>query len=484
MASYQSRQREPLLDQNVSAMLERRGRELLGLGLVIAGLIFVAMLWTYSPEDPGWMVATDEAASNMMGRFGAAVASTLIIIGGKGTWLIPIILLAWGVRFILHRGSHRVLGRIVFAVIAVAIASIYATTLVPGPDWAHSFSLGGMFGDTISAALVNLMPVRAGIGLKLLSLTSGPSLVAMTLFVTGFTRPELAAIRRFLWVGLIVTYSKAMEMAGQGAATTAQALANRRENRRALAEVAHGDARISGAVPANRKPTDWGKPTAMRADARRPDGRHTGAPVEKAGLLSRLRRAVVADPEPELLENTLSEEALRIGQPSDDSIRTRISDVIRARGEGPAITRREPPVMRSAAPAQVTSVAGHLATPQVWEDDADDEWGDDAAVDAHLSSYQDPTPVQADRRTMVQHGAKKTLPSRQAQSEAQPSLRFDDAAQTYELPPLNLLSAPSTVQRHTLSDEALEQNARMLESVLDDYGVKGEIEERRVGKEC
>ena len=455
-------------------MLERRGRELLGMGLVISGLIFVAMLWTYSPEDPGWMVATDEAASNMMGRFGAAVASTLIIIGGKGAWLIPLILIAWGVRFVLHRGSDRALGRIVFAVIAVALASIYAATLVPGKDWAHSFGLGGLFGDTILGALLNLIPVQAGIGLKLMSLIVGAALVTMTLFVTGFTRPELAAIRRFLWVGLIVTYSKAMQMAGQGAATTAQALYDRRENRRAMAEAAHGDARVSGAIPGNRNP-GWGKPTALRADAR-----HADKPVEKTGLLARMRRAV-ADPEPELFENALSDSALNAGQPSDDSIRTRISDVIRARGgsDAPAIARREPPVMR---PAQVTSVAGHLATPQVWEDDADDEWADDAAVDAHLSSYQDASIAGPDpRRAMVQHGAKKTLPSRQAQSEAQPSLRFDDAAPAYDLPPLGLLSAPSTVQRHTLSDEALEQNARMLESVLDDYGVKGEITSVRPG---
>ena len=358
MASYQARQRDPLLDQNVSAMLERRGRELLGLGLVIAGLIFVAMLGSYSPEDPGWMVATDEAAQNMMGRFGAAVASTLIIIGGKGTWLIPVILIAWGLRFILHRGSDRALGRIVFAVIAVAIASIYATTLVPGEDWAHSFSLGGLFGDTIAGALLEIIPLQVGIGLKLLSLITGMGLVVMTLFVTGFTRPEITAIRRFLWVGLIVTYSKAMELTGQGAATTAQALADRRESRRAMAEAARGDARKSGAIPDKRK-ADWGKPTALRADARA-----IAAPVEKAGLLSRLRRAVVADPEPELLEHTLSDAALRTGQPSDDSIRARISDVIRARGEAPAITRREPPVMRSAAP-QVAAIAGHLATPQV-----------------------------------------------------------------------------------------------------------------------
>ena len=478
MASYQARQRDPLLDQNVSAMLERRGRELLGVGLLVAGLIFVAMLGSYSPEDPGWMVATDEAAQNMMGRFGAAVASTLIIIGGKGTWLIPLILAAWGLRFILHRGSDRALGRIVFAVIAVALASIYAATLVPGTDWAHSFGLGGLFGDTILGALLNLIPVQAGIGLKLMSLVVGAALVIMALFVTGFTRPELAALRRFLWVGLIVTYSRLMEMLGHGAATTAQALADRRENRRALAEAARGDARISGALPGNRKPADWGKPAAMRA-------RNADAPREKLGLLARmpgLLRRAVADPEPELLEHALSDAALRAGQPSDDSIRTRISDVIRARGEAPAITRREPPVLRSAVP-QVAAIAGHLATPQVWADDViDDDYGDDAAADAHLSSHLDPTPVQADRRTMVQHGAKKTLPSRQAQSEAQPSLRFDDAApQTYDLPPLNLLSPPSSVQRHTLSDEALEQNARMLESVLDDYGVKGEITSVRPG---
>ncbi len=480
MASYQSRQREPLLDQNVSAMLERRGRELLGVGLVIAGLIFVALLGTYSPEDPGWMVATDEAAQNMLGRFGAAVASTLIIIGGKGAWLIPVILIAWGVRFVLHRGSDRALGCIVFAVIAVALASIYAATLLPGEDWAHSFGLGGLFGETILGALLNLLPVQAGIGLKLMSLIMGPALIGMTLFVTGFSLPELRAIRRFLMVGLIVTYSRTMDLLGMGAARTARALADRKLARRSMAEAMHGDARISADGPGNRKTSDWGKPAALRAETR-----HAEAPVrEKTGLLARMRRAI-ADPEPELPEHALAAGALNAGQPSEDRIRSRISDVIRARGQAtdaPA-ARREPPVLRAATPPQVAAIAGHLATPQVWADEAVvDDWPDDAAIDAQLSSHQDTSAALPDaRRSMVQHGARKTLPSRQAQSEAQPSLRFDDPALAYDLPPLNLLSAPSTVQRHTLSDEALEQNARMLESVLDDYGVKGEITSVRPG---
>ena len=121
MASYNARQRDPLLDQGTQAMLERRGRELLGIGLVLVALVFALMLASYSPNDPGWMVATDEPAVNLMGRFGAALASTLIIIGGKGAWGIPVVLASWGVRFILHRGAERAVGRVVFAVIAIAM---------------------------------------------------------------------------------------------------------------------------------------------------------------------------------------------------------------------------------------------------------------------------------------------------------------------------------------------------------------------------
>ncbi|MGL5010642.1 MAG: DNA translocase FtsK 4TM domain-containing protein, partial [Paracoccaceae bacterium] len=126
MASYQARQRDPLLDQGTQAMLERRGRELLGVVLIAAAFAFMLMLGSYSPDDPGWMVATEEPAQNMLGRFGAALSSTLIIIVGLGAWSIPVILLAWGVRFVAHQGTDRVLGRMVFAVIAVAVASAYA----------------------------------------------------------------------------------------------------------------------------------------------------------------------------------------------------------------------------------------------------------------------------------------------------------------------------------------------------------------------
>ena len=76
---------------------------------------------------------------------------------------------------------------------------------------------------------------------------------------------------------------------------------------------------------------------------------------------------------------------------------------------------------------------------------------------------------------------KKILPSKKAKSDSQPFLNFEDTQKKYELPPLNVLTNPKIIERQQMSDEALEENARMLEAVLDDYGVKGEIVSVRPG---
>jgi DNA segregation ATPase FtsK/SpoIIIE, S-DNA-T family len=507
MASYQARQRDPLLDQGTHAMLERRGRELLGLLLIALSLAFVAMLGSYSPEDPGWMVATDEPAQNMLGRFGAAMASTLIIIGGKGVWSIPLILLMWGVRFVTHRGADRVIGRSVFAVIVVCMASVYAATLVPGDAWTHTFGLGGLFGDTVLGALLGMAPVQAGIGLKIMSLFTGVALLALLLYVTGFERDELRAIARFLLLGSVMAYSWTMSLMGKGAVGAvhaARVVQERRAERRAtmpseppVARSADWQAPLSARRPlAMRKeppvtePAAWGAPDALRAEAR------YGEPLEpqaapKLGLIARIRRAV--DPEPELVEPMLTADMLLDDGPSEDRIKARIGDAIRNRARGVApitmspvsaavAARREPPVLRPRGP---TPLIADTAPRQMAE--VEDDWEEPANLFVPEPEWDDETElpyrpaVTEDRRATVQHTTRKPALSRQAAAEAQPRLRFEDRQPAYELPPLNLLAAPTTVVRHTLSDEALEENARMLESVLDDYGVKGEIVSVRPG---
>jgi len=63
---------------------------------------------------------------------------------------------------------------------------------------------------------------------------------------------------------------------------------------------------------------------------------------------------------------------------------------------------------------------------------------------------------------------------KKARAETQPSMldRLDHAA--YQMPGLMLL-AEAKKQQTRISEDALEQNARLLEGVLDDFGVKGEI---------
>ncbi|MFZ1728429.1 MAG: DNA translocase FtsK 4TM domain-containing protein, partial [Albidovulum sp.] len=59
MASYQARQRDPLLDQNTQAVIERRGKELLGAVLLMLAALTALMLASYSPDDPSWLASTD-----------------------------------------------------------------------------------------------------------------------------------------------------------------------------------------------------------------------------------------------------------------------------------------------------------------------------------------------------------------------------------------------------------------------------------------
>src|SRR3954471_5412141 len=63
--------------------------------------------------------------------------------------------------------------------------------------------------------------------------------------------------------------------------------------------------------------------------------------------------------------------------------------------------------------------------------------------------------------------------------ERQASLALGDA---YQLPPLDLLAPPPPHINAALDKASLERNARLLESVLDDFSVKGEIVEVRPGR--
>ncbi|HEY5796531.1 MAG TPA: DNA translocase FtsK 4TM domain-containing protein, partial [Bosea sp. (in: a-proteobacteria)] len=69
-------------------------------------------------------------------------------------------------------------------------------------------------------------------------------------------------------------------------------------------------------------------------------------------------------------------------------------------------------------------------------------------------------------------------PGKRMQREAQPSLLDRDE---FELPPLTYLAEPKKLPANAISTDALEQNATLLEGVLEDFGVRGEITQVRPG---
>ncbi|WP_204602267.1 DNA translocase FtsK [Paremcibacter congregatus] len=82
---------------------------------------------------------------------------------------------------------------------------------------------------------------------------------------------------------------------------------------------------------------------------------------------------------------------------------------------------------------------------------------------------------------IVESKPKAPPKSRREAKERQPMFDLGEG-DDFVLPPLSLLSnAKPLAAEDKLSNDALEQNARMLESVLDDFGVKGDIVKVRPG---
>ena len=504
--AYQTRGRDPLLDSNMAEAIEKRGKELLGLVFILFGVMSAMMIASYTPEDPNWMVSTDAPVQNWMGRMGASIAAPLFMIVGWGAWGVAIVLLFWGARFALHWGQDRAVGRLIFAPIAVALGAIYAATLAPGAEWlqTHSFGLGGLFGDTVMGAILTILPIGSSFTVKLMSLLMGVAILGLGSFVLGFTKLELQRLARFLLVGVIMAYAMFMTVIGRGASGAvhaAQALqarqAERREQRRVEAEENAAWAASQPVFSAPAAPELPAEP--MFAEP---------APEPKTGLLARMP-ALIKRPDPmpeqELVE-TYSDAVVDEG-PGDERIKTKIADVIKnrvrtatavhtpttapltkGRGRGPdalllnTAPRNElppePPLTAAARvePQQSVTTAAPSAPIPVAP-------MPEAVLPLQQAVEPDTVtiPVAEPRKVVQQPVRKPVQPSKQAQAEAQPALSFEDTHPGFELPPLNLLESAEDVPRLHLSDESLEENARMLESVLDDYGVKGEIVAVRPG---
>ncbi len=380
MATYQANVRRRLLDRETQELLERRFKMMIGVVLFGAGAAMALALGSYQPSDSSWLSATDAPVRNLLGWFGASFASILFMVVGWGGWTFALLFLVWGGRLALQRGSGRLPVRIIFAPIWIAVTSVFFSTQIPGSAWAHSFSLGGMFGDMVLGMILDGIPFTAVEALNAITLILASGALILGLYALGFSMAEIGGMGRFLGGGLLRVIASQIRLP-------------RKKSRRA--------ARYE--PPVSTDLDSMGDPPSRPNERNR---HHAEPPL------------------------TVAEQG----------------------GETDFIDPGTPPIEQFPGLQE----AGGTVAP-------------------HAPEVPDPI-------TLVKVAKRRSYRlSRQAKAEAQPRLRFSDEKVTREKPPLSLLEDPAGRVRQQLSEAALTENARMLESVLDDYGVKGDIVSVRPG---
>ena len=460
MAYNQAPSRSPLIDKSMKEALERRGVELLGLILIVIGISIFLLLWSYSPDDRSFWSISDEPTQNILGVIGASIAAPLILILGWGSFTISLFLVIWGFRFLCHIGVERAITRMIFFPVSTGFSSVFFATLVPYNMWVHQFGLGGLFGETSVGIILKAIPEVSTTSVNTITLLMVTVSFLSLLFVCGFSRREVSVALKFLFTCTILLCSQVFSLLAK---STILLIPRKVSNANGLP---NQDNVLS---------------------------------QQKWGVISRLLFRIILlfgknTPQSVRQEPKIDNE----GHDEDNRIRNKISSIIRDRN--PPLTSRvaDTSEVKGNEEAFLTSLPSlDRAEPSVSSDSQifnaelkQDKFSEDGYneptifeekfnPDPSMYGYNFP---KAEAKKLVHPPISKTFKkSKRAIEEAEPRLNFDDGKVDFEFPPLNLLATPVAIKRTYLSDESLEENARLLEAVLDDYGIKGEIVSVRPG---
>ena len=449
-----TRPRGPILETQLKTQIRNRLMELLGLVLIFCAFITSTALYSYSPNDPNFLNSTSGDVQNIMGFYGASYAMTLMFAIGWASWACSLAMIIWGFRLLLHRGHQLILKRGVFLPIFLAFTAVFMATNVPPANWPNSYNLGGFSGDAIFEVLVDFNPIDLAIWVKSVSLFLGISSFCIGLFSLGFSLPEIKSILSRSLQGVIFTVLILWKIIKK--------LIPHSKNKSALVQTDNDQLDSSYNIGIQRYDN-------IEDDTEVLDIPKNGGLKSLLPSFTKFNKNEKNNSNTEILDD-ISPDSASIDNP--DRVTRRIQEAVHRKN---LKNNRDAPMV-DIEPIDEPSVP----TPP------DANFYDDAnerSMELPLETKRkEPTLLRpSSAKSVVEHPSKKPIPqSKKAKSEAQPTL-FSENMANYEQPALDLLESPKTVIRQQLSDEALEENARMLENVLDDYGVKGEIISVRPG---
>jgi S-DNA-T family DNA segregation ATPase FtsK/SpoIIIE len=417
---------------SLSTFVWRQITGLAGFVIFFALGLAVAALATWNVMDPSYSYATGNAPTNILGYSGASFADIMMQGLGLASVLAMLPVVAWALALITGRAIHRIPARLA----AWGVGSIVAAASVgcfPAPlTWPIPNGIGGVIGDMIlrfPALFVGAYP-NGIYGIVLGCIFAVPA-VWLMLFAAGLIG------RSVLEEDEDQDYDDAPSRA------------------RVVGEEEDEDDR-TGFLAFGAVMHAW---------------YNTHARMRRLlGMAPRKRRDHAFDAPYDF---------------NDDEFGT-LNEPVRAKAP---VTRGE-----RLEPSMEASSSRRIVSPPPMGIDEDDE-DEDAPFDMGMRRPADILPEEDDEwaiRPLPGKGAPDPHAGHRVIPQAprpKPGLRAEREAQTsfirpqgFQLPAVHLLAEPRAVVRDsTLSADALEQNARMLEGVLEDFGVKGEIIHVRPG---
>ena len=445
--------RGPLLETQIRTQIRKRLIELLGLGFIFSAIITSLALYSYSPNDPNFLNSTSGDVKNVMGFYGASYAMTLMFAIGWASWACSLALLIWGFRLLFHRGSHLILRRGVFLPIFLAFTAVFMATNVPPANWPNSYNLGGFSGDAIFEVIIDFNPIDLAIWVKAVSISLGLISICIGLFSLGFNLKEIKVILKRSIQGLLFTLIIVWKVIKK--------IYPHRKNIKDLSQ--------------NPKPKIHSNYDFEIQNHSVDEDITEVSDVSKNNGLKSLLSSF-----PNFGSNEKSDvENKDYNEKSEENITTSPDRVTRRIQE--AVHKKNLKNNRDAPMVEIEPVSEPAATTPPDANFYDDAFESSMELPLEAKRKEPILMRPSTPKSVVEYPSNKPIPqSKKAKSEAQPTLFAENMA-NYEQPALDLLESPKTVIRQQLSDEALEENARMLENVLDDYGVKGEIISVRPG---
>jgi S-DNA-T family DNA segregation ATPase FtsK/SpoIIIE len=432
-----------LASPQMMARFQTRLTELSGVLLGLAGVALALALATYAPSDPSFDTATTGPVSNIAGHPGADIADLLFQWFGLAGGLPCACLIAWAYRIGTHRGMGSPTIRLaaLFAALPASAAVLGGVPYLLGAtaarlaDWPSPAGIGGATGSSIAVSAL-----AAGRGLL------GP-LGGTLVWLAGCV---LAIILVLLALGLSTQEWRSGMRASSRAPSLPRRLLDRTPKR--PSDRATGPANMMAAHPAPTRSDlaamiEIGGPSSQPTDAVRASAHALltrGNRIQPAG--SRREPSIVARRAP------VEVEAPVIALPAFASP-----------GADPALNPPAPqPEFLNAASLGVEGAAT-------------------GAIDPRPSRFGALSPV---RRLLARQPDAQSPPERPvaaARPIQAPASHKPQVIPGWQLPPVGLLRAPPPHGAYGPSPQILQANARLLETVLSDYGVQGVIRDIHTG---